>query len=137
MENNDENPAPQEDILGRCAIGVVAGCCELRLSPDFACFSEGRAVKGGSSRSALVTSTGVLELDDLKSSVDDEPKVARCVQRSRTPSMALKKLADPTVIVLVTASRAGASCCSNFRSCIPSCSLRPMSETTDGFSLHG
>lgn len=41
---------------------------------------------------------------------------ARCIQRSRTPSTALKKPVVPAVTVRDTASRAGASCWSSLRS---------------------
>jgi hypothetical protein len=54
-----------------------------------------------------------------------------------TPSPALKKFDEPTVNVRAIASLAGASCCSSFSSWIPSCRRRPMSETTEGFSLQG
>jgi len=90
----------------------------------------------GESRSALVTSTG----GSVIGSLDGAPGVdgtLRCAQRSRTPPTALKKPADPAVSVLDTASRAGASCCSSLRSCKPSCRRRPISVTTEGFSLQG
>lgn len=62
---------------------------------------------------------------------------AFCAAQPRTPSTALKKFVEPVAMVLDTASRAGASCCSNFISWMPSVSLSPMSETTEGFSLQG
>ena len=61
----------------------------------------------------------------------------RCIQRSRTPATALKKLVEPAASVREIASRVGASCCSSLRSWMPSERRSPMSETTDGFSLHG
>lgn len=61
----------------------------------------------------------------------------RCIQRSRTPSTALKKFVDPAVKVREIASRVGASCWSSLRSEIPSDIRSPKSATTEGFSLQG
>ena len=83
--------------------------------------------------SDLDTSTRLLDALTLDSGTEE----VRCIQRSRTPSTALKKLVEPAVIVRDTASRAGASCWSSFRSWMPSLSRRLMSATTEGRSLHG
>lgn len=67
--------------------------------------------------------------------VDDELGW-RCIH-PRTPATALKRFVDPAANVLDTASRAGASCCSSLSSWIPSDRRSPMSDTTEGLSLHG
>lgn len=102
----------------------------------FLAWSVGRAVRSVSSMSAFEISTGlVIPRDDSLS--DREGGLALCAHRPRTPSIALKKFVEPTVNVRATASRAGASCCSSFSSCIPSCNRRPRSETTEGLSVQG
>lgn len=92
------------------------------------------------SRSDLETSTGVLNPDASDTpevDAEDEVLICLCVHLPRTPSTALKKFVDPVANVRATASRAGASCCSILSSWIPSCKRRPMSATTEGFSVHG
>ena len=76
----------------------------------------------------LVRPSLVTELDELG---------LRCIQRSRTPATALKKLVEPAASVREIASRVGASCWSSLSSWMPSERRRPMSATTEGFSLHG
>jgi len=72
----DPKPAPQDDRLARVVAGVGGSWKDVSGPSDFACVICGRAVASGSSRSSLVTSTGVLEQEVLKSSVDDEPDCA-------------------------------------------------------------
>ena len=87
-----------------------------------------------------VTATGVLDILDTKSDVEFssmELKLGVRCQRPRTPSTAFRKPVEPAVNVREMASRVGASCCSNLSSWMPSASRRPISATTDGFSLHG
>jgi hypothetical protein len=74
----DPKPAPQ-DVRLALAVAGVGGCGEwgdVGRSSELACVIGGRAVASGSSKSSLVTSTGVLEQEVLKSSVDDEPGCA-------------------------------------------------------------
>jgi hypothetical protein len=72
---NDPKPAPQDDRLGRAVAGV-GGCGGRGDAGGSSCVIGGCAVASGSSKSSLVTSTGVLEQEVLKSSVDDEPDCA-------------------------------------------------------------
>lgn len=143
---NDPIPAPHAESVGLTELtkGVVAldGAGEVpvgEVSTDRLCGIENRGkVLGASapSTSALVTSTGVLEPEFTLSFESDE-LVVRCAQRPRTPSTALKKFVDPTLIALAAASRAGANCCSILRSWIPSWSRSPISATTEGLLLQG
>lgn len=128
-DTNAPSPAPQDANVCRGDAVCVCDPTESRV----VCLvrRKGFAVGGGAgSRSALVTSTGGL-------SGVEEFEGERCIHLPFTPSTALKKLADPAATVRATASRAGANCCSSFSSWIPSCKRRPISATTDTFSLHG
>ena len=70
----------------------------------------------------------------LETELDDAD---RFISRPFTPSTALKKLAEPVVIVREIASRVGASCCSSLSSWMPSERRSVISAIALGFSLHG
>jgi hypothetical protein len=95
-------------------------------SRSFACtvvvctpVGAGVAVGGGESLSTVPSNTSDLEITVpelvlvLPTESDD---VDRCISRPLTPSTALKKFAEPAVMVREIASFVGASCCSSLSS---------------------
>ena len=147
------NPLPQlviEGLLGVDAesaagdevIEVVetAERVDTRLSGlNFDSVSGGEAGAGGAAETGETTS-GAAAAPDTPG-FDPDKDSFRCAANRLmpplTPSKARKKPVDPAARAFVSVSRAGASCWSIFRSVMPSCSRRPISPTTVGFSSHG
>lgn len=114
-DQNDPTLDPHAASAGLTGLRVCDIVADADATSVDRCFK--RAVCGdaaadlASSTSVLLISTGVLDPDALVGSPSDvELELLRVVQRSRTPSTALKKFVDPTARVRLTASLAGASC---------------------------
>lgn len=134
-------PSATFAVSADCAALTLSRCCCAGDGAVLGGWGEADAeadVAAGSSASEREISTGVLlPVADGDGFSSDSAVCERRCQRPRTPSTARRKLVEPVLKALVTASRAGASCWSSLSSWMPSVRRRPMSETTEGFSPQG
>jgi hypothetical protein len=146
------SPLPQlaiEDLTGEGPVSTIdevvevvetAERVETRLSGlNFDSVGGGDVGTEGAAEAGETASDAAVEPEIPEVCPDDES--LRCAANRLipplTPSTARKKPVDPAASAFESVSRAGASCCSSFRSVMPSCSRNPISPTTVGFSSQG
>lgn len=118
-DDPDEVSVEADDLEAKESMLVCfnrVGCMKLLVEEEaeFERELSGSGLVTSSGSSKVVMSLwfdGVAGIGVVGTAADGVVGALRC-QRSRTPSTALKKLNEPAVRVRVTASRAGASCCS-------------------------